>query len=63
MMTDWQPIDTAPRDDDDILLWDGHSVKMGWLDDDGKHKFITDFGGPHNVVDATHWMSLPEPPK
>ena len=63
MMTDWQPIETAPKDSE-ILVWDGKDI---WLVE-------TEFGmyPKHNGCgccsssvhyEATHWMPLPEPPK
>jgi len=63
MMTDWQPIETAPEDSE-ILVWDGKDI---WLVE-------TEFGmyPKHNGCgccsssvhyEATHWMPLPKPPK
>jgi len=62
-MTDWQPIQTAPKGPE-ILVWDGKDI---WLVE-------TEFGmyPKHNGCvccsssvhyEATHWMLLPEPPK
>ena len=64
--TGWQPIDTAPKDGTDILLFTGvqtciacyiqHDIEW-WHIDDNKH-------GPFPLrgPSPTHWMPLPAPP-
>lgn len=63
-MTDWQLINTASGDEEYIMLWDGHSVCIGWWE---KRKAcfltVTNFMGGDASVEATHWMPLPEPPE
>jgi hypothetical protein len=58
-MTDWKPIETAPRDRKRVLL--GHkdgSMMVGFWNgsawDDGDFMSFEDW--------PTHWMPLPEPP-
>lgn len=62
-MTEWQPIETAPEEDEkEILGWDGMSmvvVYVGWRDQSGKRVY---FNG-NTSWDITHWMPLPEPPR
>jgi hypothetical protein len=59
----WQPIETAPKDGTDILLWDGEDVIScrwldgAWVDSWGLMKYET----PSEP--ATHWMPWPEPPR
>lgn len=76
-MSDWRPIETAPRDGTRVLVsfgargvhavaWEepAHSGFEIWCVDDGKH-------GPYALrgyLDAgptapTHWMPLPPPPQ
>jgi hypothetical protein len=59
-MSEWQPIETAPKDGSDILAWwNGHAViswnarQQSWESDDGMVAAKTH---------PTHWMPLPEPP-
>ena len=69
--SDWQPIETAPRDGDTVLLCvQGHVTVGGWLDRaaqdieeyepgawEGWWTLDADEGEP------THWMPLPSPPE
>jgi len=61
-MTEWQPIETAPKDGDSVLTWDGERVDMAhWSTfGDGPGCWVvdnTDVG-----IKPTHWMPRPEPP-
>jgi hypothetical protein len=78
-MSDWQPMDTAPKDGTTkILLWWEHSgVGIGWWAYDEiwqerkwAHKAMEhgwqcegDACIPVNQEDCTHWMSLPGGPQ
>jgi hypothetical protein len=68
--TDWQPIETAPKDGTRVDLWCipsfGHSGRVSdcwfsigkwWMDD----AFGNDCRS--EVANAVHWMPVPEPPK
>jgi hypothetical protein len=70
-MTDWQPIETAPKDGTSVLVygpWKGefsqlkhpHEIWRGHCHPVSKLWFIS---GTLEFVDPTHWMPLPEPPK
>jgi hypothetical protein len=67
-MSDWQPIESAPKDGTTILLghasfkpeaawWEYCSWFEGWC----SGGFRSDMYGPG--FDPTHWMPLPPPPK
>ncbi len=71
-MTNWQPIETAPKDGTTVDVW------AVWPYDDHKGQRFTDVyieDEPFEVVGAfddrafdedwtfTHWQPLPEPPK
>ena len=62
-MSEWQPIETAPKDGGEVLLWqEGWGVIRGWYSGDDK----TWYGpGAHDSEPCrpTHWMPLPRPPK
>lgn len=66
-MSEWQPIETAPRDGrDDIILFDtnsGTSIVASWDQDALDAWCWMTLDGPHYHEDAfTHWMPLPPPP-
>lgn len=70
-MSEWQPIETAPKDGTRVLLGRAEWVEIGrwlansrayrgaplgtWMDD-------ADNGGPEGHDWPTHWMPLPPPP-
>ncbi len=70
-MSEWQPIETAPKDRTPIDVWGdygrvcdvswrdapSHDERgAGWRDTDGT------FLGPPFLATPTHWMPLPDPP-
>jgi hypothetical protein len=58
----WQPIETAPRDGTEILVWsEKECFSVIWR---GKGWFIgfNDIYGDFIHVNATHWMPLPPHP-
>lgn len=78
-MTDWQPIETAPRDGAVVLLkavWNGEDlmppIRGKWSTDKTRgggpgmvrDGWIGENGNPFAVsYDPTHWQPLPPPPK
>jgi hypothetical protein len=71
-MTDWQPIETAPRDGTSVLvyppLWNGRSCSVAHYDNDEHAKPFwkrdDDMGRStfSRAVPPTHWMPIPTPP-
>ena len=61
-MTDWQPIETAPKDGTPILAYcqfteDSCDIDNYWISEwDDYHGVFTPYSG------ATHWQPLPDPP-
>jgi len=56
----WQPIDTAPKEDSEILVWDNGFVWMAyWEPEDGTWNVL----GYNMVIDPSHWMPVPEGPE
>ena len=72
-MTEWQPIETAPKDGTEVLLWwFGRRVVGRWEDERGRKRpkpywrtdLISVFGvAIHRAEWPTFWQSLLEPPK
>lgn len=63
-MTEWQPIETAPKDGRWILTWTtdiSHAFSpylvVRWKGNEWCYEAGKDFFAP------THWTPLPEPPK
>ena len=64
-MTEWQPMETAPRDGTRIILYAPYKKTVGeghW------YNLMQRFCFDGKVFDkceimATHWMPLPNPPK
>lgn len=67
-MSEWQPIETAPKDGTRVLLHkDGHQVVAAWSNtwSDMLRSSTDDWwiGQSLPFRDPTHWMMLPEPPE
>jgi hypothetical protein len=72
-MTDWQPIETAPKDGTAILIWPAQSALTGSTEcmiisyvvrwHDWKESWIEASGEEYDTFYPTHWMPLPPPPK
>jgi len=70
-MTDWQPIETAPKDTDVLLYLKDGGIVIG----EGWHTYDEPpYGQPSKelywinleigqVLHPTHWMPLPNPPE
>jgi hypothetical protein len=59
-MTEWQPIETAPKDGTDVLVWDGDSVSLASYDKVTESWWVlVEF----SLDGVTHWQPLPTPPK
>ena len=53
----WRPIETAPKDGTDLLLWCGWCI-TGFRDENG---FWTE-DGTQSIQMVTHWIPSPPPP-
>jgi hypothetical protein len=76
-MTEWQPIETAPKDGTLVLLYgpcgwdtnvdeyDDKMVRVGSYEEFfDKYVWLSDTANPYqDRILATHWMPLPNPPK
>jgi len=66
-MTEWQPIETAPRGGKSFLVWcpDRLNIYLVWRSDKVGAE-MTHFGSHSSqslTETPTHWMPLPDPPK
>jgi hypothetical protein len=64
-MSEWQPIETAPKDGSVILAWRKHAtipMIVGFDPSYGEWEDVYNYNGVH-VYHITHWMPLPEPPE
>ena len=73
-MTEWQPIETAPRDGGEILLFEmtatGPMYRVGYWETHGTHiedKRIVEGWSPADdgylgCIEPTHWQPLPTTP-
>ena len=70
-MTEWQPIETAPKDGTEILLYVENYCVEGKFIQENKYSWcqqvieLSDNWITYNgeVVYPTHWMPLPKPPE
>jgi hypothetical protein len=75
-MSDWQPIETAPKDGTVLLLWgeftDASEPFIGWYDDRDSRRPEMPFGPfvwrQHKASTVAErcvrwWMPLPQPPE
>ncbi len=54
----WQPIETAPKDGSEVLVWGTSHVYLAWFENG--EWWISHRAHVHAPV--THWMPLPAPP-
>jgi hypothetical protein len=66
MTTDWQPIESAPRDGTPLLVGvagDDYYPRTAWWDDEAGAWLVNERPRVCMLVTPTHWMPLPEPPE
>lgn len=59
---EWQPIETAPKDGTDILVYEKYKDSE-YIVVASNHGFYWAFDDRDTEINPTHWMPLPEPPK
>lgn len=59
----WQPIESAPKDREVLLLDPEVGVCMGAYYSGKYWTTVCVRGGEDDFSEPTHWMPLPEPPK
>ena len=67
-MTEWQPIETAPTDGTNVLLFIpnyvgrlGYVIVQGWNLGDDRRGWRSHYAG--GIVKPTHFMPIPAPPE
>ena len=61
-ITEWQPIETAPKDGVFVLITDGDVVQIGYYEDH-LMAWRSDAAQCRLWSDPTHWQPLPAPPE
>ena len=73
-LTEWRPIETAPRDGTQVILCGDYSTDLTIARWDGKHwrcvadgydavEYMSDFGTEYRTFEVpSHWLPLPPPP-
>lgn len=63
-MSEWQPIETAPKDGTKVLGWDGGTMTtVEWYELGGYWSLLAvGAWAEDSEWVPTHWMPLPEPP-
>lgn len=64
-MSNWQPIETAPEDGTDVLVWTPYEERpvIATFDtDSGAWRECETFSAWTPGAEPTFWMPLPEPP-
>lgn len=59
--TEWQPIETAPRDGSEMLLYYYKSLRVGFYSNYVKFWKSAESNAIYRIQ-PTHWMPFPEPP-
>jgi hypothetical protein len=64
-MSEWRPIETAPKDGTMFIIFQAEEDGDHWFDlvswSETENDWIDD-GGTLSCDGPTHWMPLPEPP-
>jgi hypothetical protein len=60
-MSEWQPIETAPKDGAEILVID--KAQQCWLSMWNRKTEMWESDYLDNLKGLTHWMPLPAPPE
>lgn len=69
-MSEWKPIETAPKDGKEVFLWGmcamsdidlryAFDANVGWCDENG----VWQTRVPGEICHPTHWMPIPKPPQ
>ena len=61
-MSEWKPIETAPKDGTRIMLWPIGNCRNGLRMETGHWCLNGHWKCGERSPRATHWMPLPEPP-
>jgi hypothetical protein len=62
-MSDWQPIETAPKDGTKILAWEFDDYTIVWWGVSASGWYGWKFSDDWISCYPTHWQPLPAPPE
>jgi hypothetical protein len=61
MCMKWQPIETAPKDESHVLIYERQEITIGWWIE-ACQAWATVEAGASTINSPTHWMPLPVAP-
>jgi hypothetical protein len=62
-MSDWQSIETAPKNETDVLTFGPAGMIVARYDDDAWRIYNNGYEDATVRKQPTHWMPLPSPPE
>ena len=62
-MSEWRPIDTAPKDEPIIVYVQSGRIWAAQVSSENGNCYMLKLDGRPIMLRASHWMPMPEPPE